>query len=288
MAVQTPTTGAVFIPEVWAKDIILTRKNKLVALKLVDHQYESVVLNQGDTVHITSIAPLTATAITPGSPIVPIANTETEQTLLINQYYGVGVEIQDMLKKQSAYDLRKPYVEEMSYALANAIDSSILAQYANVLAGNKMTAVASLTFGQIVDAHVLLDKANVPFSDRALVVDAVGLGDLRKVAEFTMYEKVGQAGLVTKGGDDTNPGLVGHIYGAPVYMTNAIQKTGGGAGVAQYLLLHKSAFAVAVQMKPEMESFRDIFKKTDSVTGSALWGVKTVRPDHAVVIQRTL
>lgn len=280
MATQTPTTGAVFIPEVWAKDIQENRRNKLIALKLIDHQFESQVLNQGDTVHITSITPLTATAITPGSPIVPTANTETEQTLVIDQYYGVGVEIQDMLKKQSAYELRKPYSDEMSYALAGAIDTDILSEWTNVATANKMTAVAALTFSQIVDAHVLLDKANVPMSDRALVVNAYGLGDLRKIAEFTMYDKTGEKDLVKDG----NMGLVGTIYGAPVYMTNAVVVTGGSA---KNMLIHKSAFAAAVQIKPEMEYFRDIFKKSDNVTASALWGVKTIRPDHAVVLQRT-
>lgn len=279
MAVQTPTTGAVFIDEVWAKDIQENRRNKLIATKLVDHQFESQILNHGDTVHITSIAPLTATAITPGSPIVPIANTETEQTLVIDQYYGVGVELQDMLKKQSTYNLRKPYVDEMSYALATKIDESLLAEWTNVATANKMTAVASLTFAGIVDANVLLDKANVPMSDRALVVNATGLGDLRKLAEFTMYEKTGKEGLVS-----SDFGLVGQIYGAPVYMTNAVPKAGGSA---KNMLIHKSAFAVAIQMKPEMEYDRDILKKTDIITGSALWGVKTIRPDHAVVLQRT-
>lgn len=279
MATQTPTTGAVFIPEVWAKDIQENRRNKLIALKLIDHQFESAVLNQGDTVHITSITPLTASAITPGSPIVPTANTETEQTLVIDQYYGVGVEIQDMLKKQSAYELRKPYTDEIAYALANAIDTDVLAEWTNVATANKQTAIAALTFSGIVDAHVLLDKANVPMSDRALVVNAYGLGDLRKLAEFTMYEKTGKVGLVTE-----DFGLVGQIYGAPVYMTNAIPVSGGSA---KNMLIHKSAFAAAVQIKPEMEHFRDIFKKSDSITGSALWGVKTIRPDHAVVLQRT-
>lgn len=280
MATQTPTTGAVFIPEVWAKDIQENRRNKLIALKLVDHQFESAVMNQGDTVHITSITPLTATAITPGTPITPTANTETEQTLVINKYYGVGVEVQDMLKKQSAYELRKPYTDEISYALANEIDKSILAEWTNVQAGNKQTAVASLTFSGIVDAHSLLDAANVPQTGRVLIVNAAGLSDLRKIAEFTMWDKTGQAGHV----EDENLGLVGQIYGAPVYFTNSVAVAGGSG---KNLLLHKSAFAVAVQIKPEIEHFRDIFKKTDAITGSALWGVKTIRPDHAVVLQRT-
>lgn len=283
MATQTPTTGAVYIPEVWAKDIQENRRDNLIVAKLIDHQFESQILNQGDTVHITSITALTASAITPGNAIVPTANTETEQTLVIDQYYGVGVEIQDMLKKQSAYELRKPYTDEISYALAKVIDADIMAEWTNVTAGNKMTAVASLTFSGIVDAHVLLDKANVPMNDRALIVNATGLGDLRKIAEFTMYEKTGTSGLVKGGGRD-NLGLVGEIYGAPVYMTNTVVKTGGSA---KNMLVHKSAFAVAIQIKPEIEHFRDIFKKTDAITGSTLWGVKTVRSDHAVVLQRT-
>lgn len=284
MAVQTPTTGAVFIPEVWAKDIQENRRKKLVALKLIDHQYESGILNQGDTVHITSIAPLTASAITPGSPIVPVANTEVEQTLVIDQYYGTGVEIQDMLKKQSTYDLRAPYVSEISYALAKAIDSDILAEWTNATTGNKQTAVANLTFNGLVDAHGLLDQADVPQDGRALVVNALGLADLRKLAEFTMYDKTGKAGLVTNDADAENPGLVGSIYGAPVYMTNQVTVAGGSA---KNLLIHRSAIAAAVQIKPEIEYDRDILKKTDIITGSALWGVKTVRPDHMVVLQRT-
>lgn len=283
MATMTPTTGAVFIPEVWAKDIQEARRNALIALPLVDHQYESVVLNQGDTVHISSVAALTAAAITPGSPIVPTANTEVEQTLVIDQYYGVGVEIQDMLKKQSAYDLRSRYTQEISYALAKAIDSSILGKWNDAVSGNKPTAIAALTFGSIVDAHTLLDKANVPQDGRALIVDAIGLGDLRKVAEFTIWDRTGISGLVKNDANSPNPGLVGTIYGAPVYMTNQVVVSTN----TKNLLIHKSAIAVAVQLKPDVEYFRDIYKKMDVITGSTLWGVKTVRPDHMVVIART-
>lgn len=285
MATMTPTTGAVFIDEVWAKDIITARRDKLVALRLVDHQYESGILNHGDTVHITSIAPLTATAITPGTPLVPVANTETEQTLVVDKYFGVAVEIQDMLKKQSAYDLRKPYTDEIARALAEQIDASLLGLWNGVAAGNQMTAVANLTFETIIDAHALLDAANVPQSDRALIVNSDGLADLRKVAEFSMYDKVGMNGLVKNDGANANPGFVGVLYGAPVYWTNAVAVD---TGVAKCLLLHKSAFAAAVQIKPEIETDRDILKKADLISGSTLWGVKVVRPDHAVVIGRTV
>lgn len=279
MATMTPTTGAVFIPELWAKDVLMARRNKLVAANLIDHQYEAG-LTYGDTIHITSIAEMTADAITPGTALVPVAPTETEQTLVIDQYYGKAIELQDMLTTQSKYDLRKPYSDVMGFALANAIDGSILAQYANVLAGNKQTAVAALTYNGIVDAHTLLDAKNVPMEDRALIVNAQGLGDLRKLTQFTSWNDTGRPGI-----RETQLGIVGEIYGAPVYLTNAVKTN---AGAYQMLLVQKSAFAIVIQKEPEMESDRDILKKSWLISSSALWGVKTIRNDHAVVIQRTV
>lgn len=279
MATMTPTTGAVFIPEVWAKDVQMARRNKLIMANLVDHQYESEIA-YGDTVHITSIAEMTADAITPGTALTPVAPTETEQTLVINQYYGKAIELQDMLKRQSKYDLRKPYADVIGFALATAIDGSLLAEFANVETTHKQTAVANLTFNGIVDAHGLLDQDNVPQEDRVLVVNWAGLADLRKLDEFKSYNETGEVGLVEK-----KLGIVGTIYGAPVYLTNAVKTS---ASAYQFLLFHKSAFAIAVQTQPEMESDRDILKKADLLSGSCLWGVKTVRPDHAVVIRRTV
>lgn len=278
MATMTPTTGAVFIPEVWAKDIIMARRNKLVASNLVNHQYEND-LTYGDTVHITAIAEMTADAITPGTALVPVAPTETEQTLVIDQYYGKAIEIQDMLKRQSRYDLRRPYTDVMGFALAKAMDTDLLSEYANVEATHKQTAVASLTFDGIVDATVLLDADNVPMEDRALIVNAVSLGDLRKLPEFTAYDETGRTGVREKA-----MGIVGQIYGADVYLTNAVPNA---AGVYQNMLVHKDAFAMAVQQEPNTESDRDILKKADLLSISALWGVKTIRPDHAVVLRRT-
>lgn len=279
MATMTPTTGAVFIPEVWAADVKKARRNKLVATNLVDHQFESD-LRYGDTVHYTSIAEMTADTITPGTALTPVAPTETEQTILVDQYKGKAVELQDMLKRQSKYDLRQPYADVIGFALAKAIDTSILAEYANVTAGNIQTAVASLTFNGVVDATTLLDAANVPMEDRALIVNAVSLGDLRKLVEFSSWDKTGREGV-----RESEMGIVGTIYGAPVYLTNAVPSA---ASSYKNLLVQKSAFAAVIQESPEMESDRDILKKSDLLSGSTLYGVKTIRSDHAVVLQRTV
>jgi hypothetical protein len=106
------------------------------------------------------------------------------------------------------------------------------------------------------------------------------LGDLRKLPEFTDYDSTGRDGVREK-----EMGIVGTIYGTKVYLTNAV-KTDTGA--YQALLFHKDAFTQVIQLQPSVESDRDILKKTDLVSISALWGNKTVRPDHAVVLRRTV
>lgn len=280
---MTPTTGANFIDEVWAKDIQENRRDLLIALKAVDHQYESAVLSHGDTVHIVAIPELTTQAITPGTEMTVQDATPTEQLLVVDQYEGVPVRIQDMLKKQSTYELRAPYVDRISFALANAIDSYIMGLWDDFATANKPAAVAALTFEVIVDAHQILDTANVPQDGRALIVNGLGLADLRKVAEFSMYDKTGENGLVK-----TKDGIVGTIYNTPVMVTNAVATTGTTpTAQAKFLLVHKSAIAAAVQLKPEVEYDRNILMKADIIAGSTLFGAKVVRDDHAVVISRT-
>ncbi len=284
MATKTPANGGLLIDEVWAKEIQETRRNKLIAQNIVDFQYEAGLMAHGDTIHILAMPDFAADTIVPGTPLTPIAPTETEQLLLVDQYAGKAIVVQDMLKVQSLYELRQRYTEKISRALAAKIDGYIMGLYSGFDAGNIMTAVAAITFSTIIDANQILDAANVPQTGRALVVDSFGLADLRKVAEFSMWDKTGTPGLVKNGNDEVNPGFVGTIYGAPVYWTNAVVTAGGSS---KCLLIHSSAIAAVVQLKPEVEHDRDILLKADIISGSTLFGAKIVRSDHAVVIQRT-
>lgn len=280
---MTPTNGTLFIDDVWATEIQENRRNMLVALKAVDHQYESAVLSHGDTIHIVAVPELTAQVIVPGTEMTVATAVPTEQLLLIDQYRGVPVRIQDMLKKQSTYELRAPYVDRISFALATAIDSYIMGLWNGFNAGNKPAAVTALTFPVIVDAHQILDTLNVPQDGRTLIVNGLGLADLRKVAEFSLYDRTGKDALVS-----TKDGIVGTIYNTPVMVTNAVAFTGvTPTAQAKFLLIHKSAIAAAVQLKPEVEYDRNILMKADIIAGSTLFGAKIVRADHAVVISRT-
>ena len=48
-----------FIPELWSARLLYALDNAHVATNLVNRNYEGVIANQGDTVHINSIGAVT-------------------------------------------------------------------------------------------------------------------------------------------------------------------------------------------------------------------------------------
>ena len=279
---NTPANTSEVIDEVWAKEILENRRNRLVMEQLVNHDYEGQIKNHGDTVHIISLPDLVAQDIVPGTEMTVTPVDPSEQLLVIDQYKGVPAEIQDMLMKQSTYDLRRPFTEKIGHALADAIDKFLLSRaVAGADVANVMTPVAKLTKQVLIDAHAKLDIKNVPTEGRALVINGVGKADFRAEPDFTWYDRTGESGLV-KGA-----GFLGTIYDTPVYFTNQITKTDTNANWA-FVLLHRDALTAAVQIEPEVETERRALAKSTIIAGSTLFGGKVIRPDHIVVIKRTV
>lgn len=285
---NTPGNTGEVIDEVWAKEILANRRKKMVMEQLVNHDYEGQIKNHGDTVHIISLPDLEAQDIVPGTEMTVTPVDPTEQLLVIDQYKGIPVELQDMLVKQSTYDLRRPFTEKIGHGLANAIDKYLLTKAvadASTSDANGtshvMAPVAAIDKATLVAAHQILDMAEVPDTGRALVINGVGKADLRNDPNFSSYNETGEAGLVR------GNGYVGEIYDTPVYVTNQIAKTDANANWA-FVLLQRDALSVAVQIEPETESQRRALTKSTLMVGSTLFGGKMVRPDHVVVIKRTV
>lgn len=285
---NTPANSGEVIDEVWAKEILANRRKRMVMEQLVNHDYEGDIKNHGDTVHIISLPDLIAQDIVPGTEMTVTPIDPTEQLLVIDQYKGIPAEIQDMLMKQSTYDLRRPFTEKIGYGLANAIDKYLLER---AVAGvslsdangtsHLMTPVAALDKATLVAAHRILDMAEVPDEGRALIVNGVGKADLRLDPNFSSFNNTGEAGLVR------GNGYVGEIYDTPVYVTNQVAKSDTNVNWA-FVLLHRDALSVAVQIEPETETERRALAKSTILVGSTLFGGKMIRPDHAVVIRRTV
>lgn len=283
MAVLTPTSHALFIPEVWTKEAQLARRNKLVAANLVNRQYESD-LSVGDTVHVPFVANLTADTVTPGTDLTPVSPTESEVQIIVDTMKGKAVTLHDWTKKQSKYDLAKIYGGQIGEALARAIDTAVLAEISTGSTNTAIDTTTGATYANIVAAVVALDTANVPQEDRAFIVNAKFMGDLRQLAEFTRYDATGQANpSVAK---SSNGSLVGSIYGIPVYMSNNIRTVTGTPNKDHNLLIQKDCVGLVIQKDVTFETDRRALALSTDVVGSCLFGVKTLRGDHSVILKR--
>ncbi len=279
---NTPANSDKVIDEVWAKEILENRRNRLVMEQLVNHDYEGQIKNHGDTVHIISLPDMVAQDIVPGTEMTVTPLVPTEQLLVIDQYKGVPAEVQDMLMKQSTYDLRRPYTEKIGFALADAIDKYLIGlAVAGVAGGNTLTAVSALNKAALVAAHAKLDSLNVPTEGRSLIINGFGKADLRLDQDMTWADRQGNGVSIA------GAGYAGTIYDTPVYVTNQVPKINSNANWA-FILIHRDALTAAVQIDPEVETDRRVLSKSWIVAGSTLFGGKVIRPDHIVVIPRTV
>jgi hypothetical protein len=295
----TPTigTGAVSgagaeslnVPKLWAKELQDNRVNNLVMWALIDSTYTSEISQKGDVLHLNFMDEITdsTAANTAVSGLTVDGLTTSQVDLLIDRYIRKVLGVQDVLKAQSAYDYRSPHTTRLGRYLDRALDEEVMRKaIAGVAAGNTITATGNtnttIGFADVVKAAAKLDLKNVPMDNRVIVINGAGLGDLRQVAEFTLHSSTGEAGLVK-----TQTGLVGSIYGMPVYISNAVTESGvAGSKVWNFLMFHKSALVGATQSVPSFEADRDKVNGVDFIAGAELFGVKVVRPDHIVLITR--
>lgn len=290
----TPTVGQAsvgdssntdrLVPELWAKEIADNRVDNLVLWALIDSRYSSEISQKGDTLHVPFLSEIADSteanaSVTSASTIDALDATLID--LFIDRYIRKALGIQDVAKAQAAYELRAPYVTRLGRFLDRAKDEEVwrkaVAGFTKVIpaTGNTNT---TLGFADVVAAAAYLDAQNVPEDNRVIVVNGYGRADLRQVPEFTSYKETGDSGLVS-----SKTGFVGHIYGMPVYVTNAVAEA---TGAYQFLMFHKEAIIGATQTVPSLESDRNKLLGVDYIVGSELFGVKVLRPDHGVVITR--
>lgn len=119
------TTGANFIPELWADPIykFYQETNKLSGA--VD-DYSALVKGAGDTVHIPKIA-LKAPVAKVKSTIVDFSTAATagKVDLTIDKHYVVPELFEDMALVQSSSDLMGKYTKMMGESIARQVESDM-------------------------------------------------------------------------------------------------------------------------------------------------------------------
>lgn len=284
---MTTTTGDVFIPEVWSKEVQLATQSNLVLSNLVK-RLDDEVADGGDLIRVPKVSNLTAYAKAANTQVTLNAPAETAFTLNIDQHWESSYLVEDKLKAQSRYSTLNDYAKSSGYAIARKMDSSIADLYTGLsqYVGNSTT---DITDANILRAIQYLDDADAPKTERFFVVKPAGLAHMRGIDKFMRFDSLGISSIILGSGIASQTakmmgedGAVGTLYGVKVYTSTNLTEESGTSDVVHNLLFHREAFAMAQQLKPRTQfQYKQEYLGTLATT-DALWGVGEYRDSFGV------
>ena len=136
--------NGIFSPAIWSKELIIARESVLVMANNV-LRLDSDVAENGYVINLPSISNLSAGLIGADGSCADQAPSETATTLTVDQWYGVTINVPDILAVQSKYDLMKLYSEKMGYALGVIVEQKLLGKYADSSTNYVGTAATDIT-----------------------------------------------------------------------------------------------------------------------------------------------
>lgn len=293
---------------------------------------------KGDRVTIPTLGRLGVNRKVAGVPVTLQAGNTGSWSIDIDQYVETSFMIEDIvdIMLDPSGLLAQNMAKEAAYAIKRDLDAFLLGLRAAVqnLGGNQVivnsadgtfgasAASQPLTISSILRAKRYMDEADIPASERVLIVSPA------QYAQLLAQDKV--QSMFYRTSAPLENGVVGVILGIPVYMTSMITTNSAtgfangtvtglptpgvtGAGQIYYpsqdtattlpvtwgttanaagdprnvhtaLLLHREAFALAMLMEPKTEYSRETLYLADAVVTSTLYGSRMYRPGNAVII----
>lgn len=271
MANITVTTAANFIPEVWSKEVQMFAKQNYVLASIVKN-FNSDVKKFGDVLHIPKVTRGTAAAKSADTDVTFTATTEGVVNLTIDKHYYVARVIEDIVKVQNAYDQRALYTEADGEGIAKQIDTDLAALYAGL--SQSVDSTGALTDANLLTAIQYLDDADAPMSDRHFVFKPIVKKNILALDKFVLYQNRGNS-------ESIGNGEIGEIYGIKTHVsTNIAVST-----TARNLLLHKEAFALAMQLEPRVQAQYAVEKLGTKLVTDAIYGVVEYRDAYGVEVK---
>lgn len=288
MANFTTTTSATFIPEVWSNATIVATESKLVVAPKVK-RFDADVADYGDVIHVPNISNFDGARDKSANTTLTLDTiTETSVDITIDQHKYVAFMIEDKLAKQSKYDLTSEYTDRAGYAIAKAVDTSLLELYTGFTTDDVGSYETDITDAGVLAAIQQLELNDVPMEDRCLIIHAGQMTALLAIDKFVKADFLGQYDQPTRvQNGPSSSSMFGTLYGVPVYFTNNVAVTTGTTNYVHNVLIHKEAWALAMQMAPRVQMEYQLNSLADEVVTDVLYGVKTLRSTFGVELRST-
>lgn len=206
-------------------------------------------------------------------------NTEivlTPVSIIINKWKNVSADLVDIVDAQSIIEWETEFADAFGKAISEQQDRNILELVNDLTTNTVGTVGGALTDAVILAAQRKLDDLDVPKEDRHWVISPGAHANILAVDKFTLANVTG----FDRGVQVGNGRIVG-LYGTPVDVSTVVTVTSGGS---DNVLFHKEAFGIVMQKNFRLEKFART-KYSQTYAGSALYGVATLRDNHAVWVK---
>lgn len=276
-----PTGGSAnFVPEIFSKKLQAKFYSASVLPMISNTDYEGEISGQGDKVVIRTVPNVTVADYTGTLTYADVTTSNIE--LLIDKAKSYAFKVDDIQRAQSDIQYWTEASKDASESMRIAVETDFLA---NVVTGATATVdEAAVTSSNILDvvleAARKLDEANIPDSDRFIVLPPWAIELLKK-------SELRQAYLT---GDGTSPlrnGVVGTIDRFSVMSSNLlnVDSSGGADDGKTFALAGHPKFATFASQFVKTETVRLESTFGDGVRGLKVYGYKVVTPDCGVLLK---
>ena len=273
MAFLDKTTGANFIPELWAEPIYKFYKETNRLANSVD-DYSALVSNAGDTVHIPKIA-LKAPVAKVKSTIVDFSTAATagKVDLTIDKHYVVPELFEDFALVQSSSDLMSKYTRMMGESIARQVESDMWVELDGFQTRVDCSADNTMNADTLESVIATLYQIDIDPNDCSMVVNNLLMGDIMNpssgVAQYFIRRDASGEG------QGLRSGAVGLIYGMNVFHSAAIPTTGTD-DLAVGAVYPTDACVFAAQQDVRVQAEYDIAYLGTKVTADIIYGMKLI------------
>lgn len=281
-----------------AADSLPALMGNLVMGKLVNRSFEPTLAQAGDTVNVPIPPSLVANNIAVGGSVTTQNPSLGNAQIVLNTHAEATFQIPDISKVLAVPDLLKLYMEPAIIALAEKIETDLLATYplftVNTAAGAYNTAI---TESVIDGVETTLFNAKVPANEaKFLVVDGSTYGTIRQITRFSEQQTFGN------GVDAIANGNIGKIKDLNIFRSQFVTVSGsnrnnlaftknsiglamrrlpqplpGTGAVAEYAELGNFGMRVLMSYQPNTLA--------QQFTVDCLYGVGVLRPAHGVHVK---
>lgn len=294
-----PNYSGNFIPEIWSGKLIEQFYDATVLSHVANTDYEGEIRAFGDTVNIRQTPDITIRDYVKGQTLTVENPDKPKIQLLIDKGEYFACVEDDVDRVQSDIKLMDKWSKDASERMKIKIDTRVLPNIAasadifnaGLEAGkqsgafNLGTTAAPLTVTRdgaggtvsvtdlIVDMGTVLDEANVPESDRYMIIPA-------RFANLVKKSELKDASLAGDGTSVLRNGRLGMIDRFTLYVSHNLfnDTNANGSGGVHVIAGHKMGFTFASQMT-EMETLRAESTFGNIIRGLQVYGYLATKPE---------